>query len=955
MDGPRRYRNSSHAEFQARAPNPSTQERVSLAGSRSNSKTMNLRSFGRSVTLIGCAWVLLLQQSSLAAAETPNLVSNGDFAQASNGQPRDWQTAGDAAVVTQELRVATAADGTRYAQLSCTRFERQTPAGHAMLAQVGRVQLVKGQTYEFSCKFRAEGIAGRSVSVAMSDTSAWQNCGLQTAFPLSGAWKTCRRIFRASRDVARTGRLQIWFNETGTLDVADVRIAECREENAEFTDIVAASGSRNLVPNPSFELGGCGWSSFGRGVGWGNLSRLHGYAVNSGGPLGRSFLRIPVGGDHTPVLYFDYYQAVTRREISPLAANVGWIKVVKGRAYTLSGYMRATRDDVPAVLGVMAREPSSRGKEYRRVVTLTTAWQRYSFTFNPDQRYVFVFAGPNLQREERVDVDVAAIQLENGDQATDFQAHQPLELALEPAEPGGIFLDDQPAYFWLRACNNETAPCRMDVHFRVTDFEDQLVALPGRALEIPARRIIEQKVELPRHWRGFYQVVASAEAGGAVLAAQARLAIVPRLTERDSVCGINHAFATAELIELASKAGVSWYRDWSLKWQQIEPAKGTYHWDEADVQIDRVLSLGCSLLPLLPPFPSAEWSSEAPLTLSAQGYPGVRARQAWAPKEPQELADFIERATTRYKDRIHIWEFLNEPLYTDYALPRRPNDLPGARAYKPEDYVGLLQTAAAAMRKADPRCKLIGGIAGGPRVLTREVLQAGILNCVDILNLHIYPGLRAPEAYAGEMDELLQEMKLHGGPKPIWITEFSYYGADNLPRRPFIPQPDNWAEERLLESERQCADYTLRFFAIMLSRGVEKIFIHSGANGAVNSPNFECALFDDGGTPRKLVPALAVLTHVLGPAPRCVGTKSIEKAGYVAGFETGKQAVLVVWRANDEQISSWSPPIGSNLTWMDAMGRQLSGPPAMLSSSLTYALAPNGLATELLERLTTGQ
>ena len=32
---------------------------------------------------------------------------------------------------------------------------------------------------------------------------------------------------------------------------------------------------------------------------------------------------------------------------------------------------------------------------------------------------------------------------------------------------------------------------------------------------------------------------------------------------------------------------------------------------------------------------------------------------------------------------------------------------------------------------------------------------------------------------------------------------------------------------------RQCADYTLRFFADMLSRGVQKIFIHSGASGTV--------------------------------------------------------------------------------------------------------------------------
>jgi hypothetical protein len=429
------------------------------------------------------------------------------------------------------------------------------------------------------------------------------------------------------------------------------------------------------------------------------------------------------------------------------------------------------------------------------------------------------------------------------------------------------------------------------------------------------------------------------------------LAIVPRRTDHDSVCGINHAFVTTDLMKLAAKAGVTWYRDWSLKWQHMEPAKGEYHWELADAQIDRVLRAGSSVLPLLPPFPSADWSSEAPLTISTKGYPGVRARQAWGPQDPQELAGFIERATARYKDRIHIWEFLNEPIFTDYALPAMSSGQSGIRTYRPADYVALLETAAAAMRRADPACKVIGGIAGGPREMTQQVLEAGILRHVDLFNLHIYPHLRAPEAYASEMVELLKCMDANGGRKPIWITEFSYYGVDNLPRRPFIPQPDAWAEERLLDSERQCADYTMRFFAVMLAHGVQKIFIHSGASGTVNDPSFECALFDYGGAPRKLVPALAVLTQLLGPSPECIGTKTIGKASYVAGFETGKQAVLVLWQAEDERAPDLSLPSGSDLTWVDAMGRKIAEAPAKLSSSLTYLLARSGKAVELLQKI----
>ncbi len=879
-----------------------------------------------------------------------NLVTNGDFSQTTNGLPTGWQAAGDATVVSQTLR-ATDGGGKRCAQLSCTRLERQTPAAHAMLAQVGLVRLVKGRTYEFTCQLRAEGIAGRSVSVAVSDTSTWENCGLQTSFPLTSAWRTHQHVFRATQDVGSAGRLQIWFAETGTLYVADVRITEHRNEEVEFTNLVGVSDGKNLLPNASFELGSSSWSSLGTGVGWGNLDRLHGRVETSGGPHGQSFLRIPVGDEQTPVLYFDYYEPIVRRELRPLVASEGWIKVVKWDAYTLSCYMRAGSDGVPAVLGAMAKAPTGAGTAHRLGLRLTTEWTRYSLTFKPDQPYVFVFAGPDLKHEQRVDVDIDAIQLERGGNPTVFQMHGPVELALDPSEKAGILFDDQEGGFWVKVSNSGKAPCRLTLRFQVSDFEDHPVALPDCAVEIPAETMQRRMVRLPKDWKGFYRVVASAEAHGTALAAQLRLAVVPRPTDHDSVCGINHAFVTADLIKLASKAGVTWYRDWSLKWQHMEPAKGEYHWELADAQIDRVLGEGASVLPLLPPFPSADWSSEAPLTISTKGYPGVRTRQAWGPKDPTELAGFVERATARYKDRIHIWEFLNEPIYTDYALPGRLTGQSAARTYRPEDYVALLETATTAMRRAAPSCKVIGGIAGGPLELTREVIEAGILKHIDLFNLHIYPGLRAPEAYMGEMDELLGRMDANGGRKPIWVTEFSYYGTDTLPRRPFIPQPDAWAEERLLDSEQQCADYTLRFFVVMLSHGVQKVFIHSGASGAVNDPNLECALFDYGGAPRKLLPALAVLTHLLGASPQCVGSKTIGKAGHVVGFETGRQAVLVLWLAEDERVPTLLMPSGRELTWVDTMGRKIAGRPIRLSHSSVYLLGRSGRAAELLQHI----
>jgi hypothetical protein len=191
---------------------------------------------------------------------------------------------------------------------------------------------------------------------------------------------------------------------------------------------------------------------------------------------------------------------------------------------------------------------------------------------------------------------------------------------------------------------------------------------------------------------------------------------------------------------------------------------------------------GVKLMALMPPFPSSQWASEASPDLPSKGYPGERLREAWAPREPQKLGDFVASVVSRYKDRMQVWEFLNEPVYTDYALPgeKRSGKYPG-KTYSIADYVSLLKIAAAGMRKGDPQCKVMGGIGAPPAQFAREVIEAGCLEQVDIFNLHMYPGSRLPESYLPEMDALLGVMEKHGGRKPIWITEMSYYGADDLP------------------------------------------------------------------------------------------------------------------------------------------------------------------------------
>lgn len=752
------------------------------------------------------------------------------------------------------------------------------------------------------------------------------------------------------------------------------------QEMVRFTDTVPALGGKNLVPNGSFETGTAGWSSLGQGAGennawapladanWGNFDSLHGTVEKNGAAHGQSFLRIRLGGEHTPVFHFDYWDPVDRRELRPLAANLGWIEVIPGQPYTISLSMRASRGGVRGTFGVH-NEDAGRGwsgarEDILQNVTLTSEWQRYSRTFVPRYPYVFVLAGPNLTVEENVSVDVDAIQLEQGARATDFTPQAGLEIGVTPTALAGVFTTGGPAALKITAFNAGKTGLKAQIIFKVTDYFDQPVELTGADLAIPAGATVAKLVSLPTDWRGYYRVMATCTCGDTTIRARpVRLTIVPPRTSRQTVLGVNHAYPTENLIGLAKHAGVSWYRDWSLIWQHIEPARGKYRWDISDPQINHVAAQGLNLTAMIP-FPSAEWNSVAPDLATirsvspryAAGGQGddqellIRARWAWMPRDINELNGFVAAAAGRYKNQIQVWEFLNEALSTTYSLPSQEVLKTSAlKSYTVRDYLALLQTTIPAFRAGNPGARIIGG-GMFPDNSAHEIVKNGLLDYVDIFALHDYPssGMRTgggaglPEQVLLPFLNALQEtMRAHGGPKPLWLTEFSYYGTDDLSRQPFIPIPGLWSEPQLL-SEKQVADYTIRYGTIFLSRGGEKIFLHSGCTGSVNKPGTDSCLFADGAV-RKVFPALAVFTEMLGPSPKFIADKTVGR-GFAFAFETGKQAVLILW----DPEGNTTVALPSGVTCQDLMGRTVTGPSVALNGSPVYLLGQSGQANTIL-------
>jgi hypothetical protein len=242
-----------------------------------------------------------------------------------------------------------------------------------------------------------------------------------------------------------------------------------------------------------------------------------------------------------------------------------------------------------------------------------------------------------------------------------------------------------------------------------------------------------------------------------------------------------------------------------------------------------------------------------------------------------------------------------------------------------EDYVRLLEVAYRAVKEADPEAFVIGGIAGPPQLRTSEFIEAGGLEWVDALNLHAYPGLKAPESYIAPLEELNARMRQAGERRPIWFTEGAYYADDDLPFEPY----EAWLKP--LSSERDCAAYQVRFDVILLSHGAKKIIYHSGTPGRLNNEGVSGIFFEWDGAPRKMSATQAQLTALLGPDTNALGSVSDQVRAFA--FNSRGKTVAVVWDESAGGHALTQPPEGRLL---DICGNEIESERTALGQTPVY-------------------
>lgn len=881
------------------------------------------------------------------AADEANLVANGSFEESRQkpGVPDDWSVSGNRPI-QQQVTLDTGRDGRRCGKLECTAFTAGGPANHAMLCQVGQVRLRQGQWYRLSLWAKAQAIEEGAVEVALTNMAGWENGGLADAFLPHANWEHFEFLIRAKADVpAATSRLQFWFKCTGMLWLDDVTLTEWHE-GQRWLPAIATDGVKNFVPNSSFECGAANWGSFTWGLsGWaGNLYRLEGTLANDAAQHGRTSLQIALDPQHLPVYWFDYYEPVRQPVRRVLVANRGWFQVRPGEKLTLSAWLRADADGVIAHLA--ANEAPNRLQ--RKAVTVGPQGRRYAFTFTPTQPFLFIAVGLDLEASQRdaARLSVDAIQLERGDQATDYEPRQTVESFVETGVTGNVFRDAaQGATFHVRAYNDSPAPQKLAGKLAVTDFFDRTAAEHAVELAVPARSAASQTVaQVCPGQRGFFR--AQWTAGDAAQSLRCALIEPAAAQTGDSPLGFNHAYPWDFLVQLTHDAGVVWWRDWSAKWQTVEPEQGRFDFAVPDEQIRRVLRLDGQVEVLLP-FPSAAWSTAARPEEIAKaapqpGYLRSRLPLAYAPRDLADFGKYAAEVVRRYRQEqphaVTHYQLLNEPIYTNYALPRQ-------FGYQLADYLKLLEVGSRAMKAVDPSCRIVGGISANLRAdLTHEFVAQGGLRWVDVVDLHLYDAPRPVETFEAPFRSFAELLQKHGGPKPVWITEWGCYADDDPACVPHTVGDDTMNRCRW-SSERAATEHMVKFAALSFAYGVRKIFFHAGTCGPINGPDAGGVLFEYGGAPRKMYAGAAALTRLLGVPQSC--EQIIHRAGVRAYiFRTAGRSVAIAWQDNGQtKRLKPTPPV----TAWDIMGNELPTGEVVLGESPLYLAAPTAkpIATSL--------
>lgn len=218
--------------------------------------------------------------------------------------------------------------------------------------------------------------------------------------------------------------------------------------------------------------------------------------------------------------------------------------------------------------------------------------------------------------------------------------------------------------------------------------------------------------------------------------------------------------------------GFRWLRH-RFAWDEMEPGRGSYDWEESDRVVEAARREGLSLIAVLDGAPA--WAR----------HPDDGENAFAPPVEVRDYGDWVQAFVERYGDAIDHYQIWNEPNIAPHW---------GNREVDPAAYARLLREGAMRICAADPGAVVLaaalapnvepGGANMSDVAYLDRLYQAGAAPWFDVVAGQIYPfdlPLETPPT-AGELSwrrlELLRQVMLdHGdGETAIWVVSWGIPG-----------------------------------------------------------------------------------------------------------------------------------------------------------------------------------
>lgn len=227
------------------------------------------------------------------------------------------------------------------------------------------------------------------------------------------------------------------------------------------------------------------------------------------------------------------------------------------------------------------------------------------------------------------------------------------------------------------------------------------------------------------------------------------------------------------VVSALQKNGFRYARQ-SFVWSEIEPARGTYQWDQYDAIVGALTAH--NVIPVAVLDGSPDWARS----------PATRGQPDAPPANAPDYAAFVGAVVAHYGAQV--------PFVQLWDLPNRPDHWGGTPA-RPAEYMTLAAQGANASRKANPGVKVLlaqfdprppGG--GEPDVaFLRDIYRVGGQPFFDIVAIELPGGGRSPYDRSVAADRLnLSRAELfrsvmdraNDRAKPIWATRYGWQAGD---------------------------------------------------------------------------------------------------------------------------------------------------------------------------------